>query len=140
MRPHYVSFDRFSLCKWLKYVPECPCIKNDVIKPYNAILRWSGKGWVEDLQQGEDAPWEFLMDVDLTPRPDTRRPNSSPYAAMTTIVSLQQGCNHTIVIPSKSTSHCSVFDSIGLSCNHTIVTPSKSTSYGSPLVPRTRME
>ena len=43
--------------------------------------------------------WEVRVKGNLTQREDTGRINSSPVSAISPIVRLQHGCNHTIEIP-----------------------------------------
>ena len=64
------------------------------------INSFQGKAWISLVSGG--GRWEIRMAVNLTLRNDTGKLNTSPISAMTPIVRLQHGCNHTIVIPGKA--------------------------------------
>ncbi len=65
-------------------------------------FRWEGTGWLNVLEFGSDAPWTLKVTADLTPRSDTSLVNSSPFAPMTTIISVKLGCNMVIDIPGEA--------------------------------------
>ena len=64
------------------------------------VLRYTGRDWISLVEGGGD--WEVRVKGNLTARPDTGIVNSSPISSMSPIVRLLRGCNHTIVIPGKS--------------------------------------
>ena len=45
------------------------------------------------------SPWNLLLNIDSTDRPDTNRPNSSPYAFVPPIVELKLGTTFTLKLP-----------------------------------------
>ena len=61
--------------------------------------RWQGTGWLSVLEFGSDAPWRLKVTADLRKRQDTEHVNSSPFAPMTTIITVKLGCNMVIDIP-----------------------------------------
>ncbi|XP_072021341.1 integrin beta-like protein A [Amphiura filiformis] len=62
-------------------------------------VRFTGNDWI-NLNDG-GGRWSLPATVNLTRRADIGRPNSSPRSAVTPIVRLQHGCNHTLVIPTN---------------------------------------
>jgi hypothetical protein len=83
------------------------------------LLSFSGGDWISLVTGG--GSWEVRMYVNLTKRNDSGLINTSPTAAMSPIVRLQYGCNHTLVIPGTyGYSHVYILLSgyISTRCNH----------------------
>ena len=62
------------------------------------MYRYTGGDWIALVRGG--GSWEVRVKGNLTVRPDTGRINTSPITAISPILRLQHGCNHTIDIPS----------------------------------------
>ena len=62
------------------------------------LYRYTGRAWIGLVTGGDN--WEVRVKGNLTVRPDTGRINTSPVTAVSPILRLQHGCNHTIDIPS----------------------------------------
>ena len=58
---------------------------------------FTGAAWISLVIGG--GGWEVRVKVNLTRRMDTGEINTSPISAITPIIRLQHGCNHTIKIP-----------------------------------------
>ena len=64
--------------------------------------RWRGRSWLEEvLTDQNDVDWSFITMFDLRPRPDNGAINTSPRAAVGTLFRAQQGCEQSLVLPSK---------------------------------------
>ena len=61
------------------------------------IYSFIGGNWISLVIGG--GGWEVRVKVNLTRRMDTGEINTSPISAITPIIRLQHGCNHTIKIP-----------------------------------------
>ena len=62
------------------------------------VYRYTGGNWISLVRGG--GSWEVRVKGNLTVRPDTGRINTSPITAISPILRLQHGCNHTINVPS----------------------------------------
>lgn len=60
---------------------------------------FTGCCWISTLNIGKDGSWSLLSSVDLTPREDTGKINTSPTVDLPPILHLQYGCNYTVRLP-----------------------------------------
>lgn len=68
---------------------------------YNFYIdRFTGCCWISLAAGGYR--WELRVKGNLSQRADTGLINTSPVSAMSPVVRLQYGCNHTIQIPGKA--------------------------------------
>lgn len=68
---------------------------------YNSewIVRYTSCCWISSLSLYGDSSWLVSGEIDLTPRPDNGKINSSPVTKSLAIVRFQQGCPKEIRIP-----------------------------------------
>ncbi|XP_033112382.1 uncharacterized protein LOC117113203 [Anneissia japonica] len=60
---------------------------------------YGGSNWIQLQNYGQANFYKMVSSVDLTVRPDTGRPNSSPATTMLPIIRVQSGCSSKIRIP-----------------------------------------
>ena len=72
---------------------------NDIYIYIYIMYRYTGNAWISLVRGG--GRWEVRVKGNLTVRPDTERINTSPITAISPILRLQHGCNHTINIPGR---------------------------------------
>jgi hypothetical protein len=76
-----------------------PKSSNIYINYYNAGSWAALKSYTSGISFGGAAPWNILLQIDSRNRPDTNRPNASPYTFVPPIIELKLGTVFTLKLP-----------------------------------------